>query len=498
MAGIGVKLQTIFEKKTIVASFVGFIYSTMISIGPMMVEILNVVLMSRVLGYDSVGYADRSLFSATILYIFIFSLLTAAPFNAVLSRYLSDVIYDETYDDIMACYNVGLLMNIVFSCLVGVPFCIREYMVGQINLLYVFTGFCGFIALVMVFYSMLYLSICKDYQKISLYFLLGMIFAFLMAWILVKVCHKSVTYSMLLSLSCGFFLTGSLEYATIRRYFRKNSNRYKKVLSYFVKFWQLIIINFLYIFGLYVHNFVFWTTDINMVVADSFVLAPSYDMATCLGMFTNLSATIIFIARVEMHFHERYRAYSEAVIGGRWIDINNAKNRMLRQLSVELMNLVRIQFIIAVVIYLLFMVFLPRFGISGMVMRIYPCLAAGYFILFLMYAEIIFLYYFNDLNGALMSSIGFCLVTFVGSMVVKNFSDIWYGFGFVLGCFTGFSISYFRLRWVEKNLDKHIFCKGILFPIKVGKKPPAKVYDIREEAEEKEKQKHRQRVEGKA
>ena len=29
MAGIGVKLQTIFEKKTIVASFVGFIYSTM-------------------------------------------------------------------------------------------------------------------------------------------------------------------------------------------------------------------------------------------------------------------------------------------------------------------------------------------------------------------------------------------------------------------------------------------------------------------------------------
>ncbi len=201
MAGIGVKLQTIFEKKTIAASFVGFVYSTMISIGPMMVVILNVVLMSRVLGYDSVGYADRSLFSATILYIFIFSLLTAAPFNAVLSRYLSDVIYDETYDDIMACYNVGLLMNIVLSCLVGVPFCIREYLVGQVNLLYVFTGFCGFIALVMVFYSMLYLSICKDYQKISLYFLLGMIFAFLMAWILVKVCHRSVTYSMLLSLS---------------------------------------------------------------------------------------------------------------------------------------------------------------------------------------------------------------------------------------------------------------------------------------------------------
>ena len=36
------------------------------------------------------------------------------------------------------------------------------------------------------------------------------------------------------------------------------------------------------------------------------------------------------------------------------------------------------------------MIFLSRLGFGGMTMRIYPCLAAGYFILFLMYAEIIF------------------------------------------------------------------------------------------------------------
>ena len=477
MAGIGVRLQTIFEKKTIVASMAGFAYSTMVAIGPMLVVILNIVLMSRVLGYDTVGYADRALFSATVLYIFIFSLLTAAPFNAVLSRYLSDIIYDETYEDILPCYYVGLLMNVALSCAVGIPFCIREYLVGNVSLVYVFTGFCGYIALVLVFYSMLYLSICKDYQRISLFFLLGMVLTFVMAWVLVKKCGIGITYSMLVSLCCGFFLTGSLELATIKRYFKKNSNRYKKVLQYFRKYWQLVFINFLYVLGLYIHNFVFWTTDINMVVVDSFVMAPSYDMATCLAMFTNLSSTVIFIARVEMHFHERYKAYSEAVIGGRWIDISNAKSRMLRQLSGELMNLVRIQFIIAVVVYLLFLVFLPHFGISGMTMRIYPCLAAGYFILFLLYAEIIFLYYFNDLTGALWSSAGFCLVTFAGSMAAKDFSDIWYGIGFVLGSFIGFTIAYFRLRWVERHLDEHIFCKGVLFPIKNERKPSSRVYD---------------------
>ena len=114
------------------------------------------MLMSYVLGYDTLSYARRGLFSGTILYIFIFSLLTAAPFNAVLSRYMSDVIYEERYDNILSCYYLGLILNIVLSCLFGIPFCIWEYVIGHVHLLFVFTGFCGYISLVLVFYSMLY------------------------------------------------------------------------------------------------------------------------------------------------------------------------------------------------------------------------------------------------------------------------------------------------------------------------------------------------------
>ena len=44
---------------------------------------------------------------------------------------------------------------------------------GKVDIIYVFTGYCGYIALVLVFYSMLYLSICKDYKKISFFFCYG-------------------------------------------------------------------------------------------------------------------------------------------------------------------------------------------------------------------------------------------------------------------------------------------------------------------------------------
>lgn len=477
MAGIGVRLNRIFEKNTLTTDFLGFAYSTVATIAPMMVIIISLVCMEVVLGFDKIGYAQRELFSCTILYIFIFALLTAAPFNAVLSRYMSDVIYEERYEDIRPCYYLGMMMNIILSCLLGIPFCIREHFVGRVSVAYVFAGFCGYISLVLVFYSMLYLSICKDYQKISWFYFLGMLEAFICAVIMRYIFKWSVTQSMLFGMVTGFFFTAILEHALVKRYFVKSSNRYRPVLHYFRKYWQLVLTNFLYILGLYIHNFVFWTTDLRMMVVKSFVCNQPYDMASCLAMFTNISATIIFIARVEMHFHEKYKLYSEAVIGGRGADIENTKRRMFRQLASELMNLARIQFIISVVIYLLCIVLLPRAGISGMTMKIYPLLAAGYFILFLMYSAIIFLYYFNDLAGAVLTAGIFCGVTLIGSLISTHLAEIWYGTGLLVGAFAGWCSAYGRLRWVEKNMDVHIFCRGNLIPRGKGEMPSGKVYD---------------------
>ena len=110
-------------------------------------------------------------------------------------------------------------------------------------------------------------------------------------------------------------------------------------------------------------------------------------------------------------------------------------------------------------------------------MRIYPCLAAGYFILFLMYAEIIFMYYFNDMKGCVLTGLAFCLITMAGSMISTHFSEIWYGAGLVAGSFAGWTVAYMRLQWMEKHLDFHIFCNGHLLKKKKGDCPSPKVFD---------------------
>ena len=484
MAGIGVRLNKIFSHNTLTTNIYGMGYGVVATIAPMLLVIGAIILMQFVLGVSRQNYASRELFAATVLYVFIFSLLTASPLSAVLSQYMSDIIYEEAWEDIMPCYYVGLIFSVVPGALLGVPFCLWEYFVGEVGLHYVFAGFGGYMTLILIFYTMLYLLICKDYRKISLFFFFGMLLTVILSLILVYLFRWEVSFAMLVSLDVGFLLIAALETSLVKSYFRQNSGRYKRVFQYFKNYWKLIFTNFLYVLGLYIHNFVFWTTDMRMIVVRSFVMMQPYDMATCLAMFTNISASVIFIARVEMHFHERYRDYSEMVIGGRGMDIEYAKSRMFRQLGEELHNLVRLQFIVSVVVFFIAIIVLPMVGFGGMVLRIYPCLAAGYFIMFIMYSAIIFLYYFGDLTGALLTALSFCLVTLLGSLFSSHLPDIWYGLGLVIGSFVGWCMAYARLRWVERNLDVHIFCRGNILQRGYGLKPSSKVFDRYQEQQE--------------
>ena len=477
MAGIGVKLNKIYNKRTVTTNLIGLGYSSVITVAPMFLVILSIITMQLLLDGFLLGYSIRLLFSCTVMYIFIFALLMVSPFNSVLSRYLSDIIYNEQYDDILPCFYMGMLLTQIGGFITGVPFCAVAYLSGNLTLPYTCAAFCGYALLILILYSMLYLSICKDYGKISLFYFFGAVLTVILSVILVKLFHVSTELGMLISLDIGFLLIAALEIGMIQSYFRQNSGEYKPVFTYFAKYWKLMAANLLYTLGLYVHNFVFWTSDLRVVVADTFVCALPYDMASCLAMFTNISSTVIFISRIEMYFHERYRNYSETVIGGRWKDIVNAKDRMFRQLAEELMSLARIQFIVTIIIFLLAFVFLPQYGYAGLVMNIYPCMAAGYFVLFLMYAAIIFLYYFNDLNGALLTAGVFCLTTLIFSIISTFLPVIWYGLGVLMGALVGWCVAYFRVRHLEKNIDVHIFCNGRILKEGKGEKPDSKVFD---------------------
>ena len=106
-----------------------------------------------------------------------------------------------------------------------------------------------------------------------------------------------------------------------------------------------------------------------------------------------------------------------------------------------------------------------------------------------MYAAIIYLYYFEDLTGALMTSLSFCITTFVVSIFATEFADIWYGLGITAGSFVGWTVAYIRLRWLEKHFDVHIFCNGHILKKGRGKRPDSMVYEKKENGDTKKDEK---------
>lgn len=477
MAGIGVRLNRIFEKNSIACDLIGILYSAVVTIAPMLAMITTIFIMGRVLGFDSVNDTDKQLFSCMVLYIFVFGMITVSPFNAVLSKYMSDVIFEERYEDILPCYHLGLLMCLILGCGIGVPFCVCLYHTGVPSVFFVLMSFWCFISLLLAVYSMGYLSICKDYEKIALFFIIGMVFGFILSCILHFMCGQTVINSMFTGLTSGIFLISILEFSFIKCYFKQNSHHYRRIFDYFLKYWPLVLANFLYVIGMYIHNFVFWVMPGHDTFFDIFVCYQDYDIAACLAMFTNLSATVIFVTHMEMHFHNKYKSYFESIIGAKKLDIDNDKSQMFRQMARMLQNLVRVQFIVSVIFFLLFMLFLPELGISDRIMRIYPSLASGYFILFLMYSAILFLYYFSDTKGMILTTGLFFIVTLVTSIGASYLSDTWKGLGLIIGSFVGWTVAYLRLYYLERHMDEHIFCNGYLINKGRDRVLSNKVYD---------------------
>lgn len=455
--------------------------------------IFAVGVMGYLLDFSSIGYIEQALFSNTILYHLIFALLVTAPFWAVFIKYVSDAIEEERYEDIRPCFYSGFVVIAAVAAALAIPFTIWQYVKGAAGLLYLAGGYLEFVFLVLALYTDLYLIACKKYADIFAAFLIGMVVAILSALLFVRKFHMDMITGMLFAVTFGLAIMVSVDASAVCGYFQGNSSKYKAVFAYFKQYRKLMLAHSFFITGLFVPNFVFWTSGRGMVTADSFVSMPSFDTAVCLALMTNLSSVVIYACGVEPAFRERFLIFKDAVKHGKGNDISLTGKRMFRELSGGLMKLASIQFIITVLIFLICMAVMPDLGFGGETLKIYPCLAVGYFIAFMVQGCIRFLLYFQDMEGALESASVFFLMAFAGSVGALFLPAIWYGAGLLLASFLSWGMAYGRLQWLEKNIDVYTFCAGDMIKTAKGKKPRAKVYDRRLEEQKKSKKKKKRR-----
>lgn len=459
MAGIGFELKKIYRKEGISRTLMGAAYSSMVVVGPTLVIIAAILLLYLFLDMTVVGMAQRELLSSTILYCFIFSVCLTTPFNAVFGRYIADKFYQERLDDILSSYRTGVALVSVLAAAMSVPVMLSLYFRGGIDLPFILGAFVLWASIVVVFFSIGYLHATKDYKVIFAFFAGGIAVGSLVACILFFWVGIDQVHAILYGLALAFFLIAACEFGYVHYMFPRGRN-YTACLRYLWTERGVFATEFFYFLSLYVHNFVFWTTPEHLYVANTYYSHMAYDMATCLAMFTNITATVIFTVIAETHFHGTYQDYMESVIGGTYRTIQKNKKIMFRTLSQQLGQVFATQIAITCVLFMLLIIFGLRLGFSSETMRIYPVLAVAFLGVFLMYCNVVYMHYFEDHTGTVLTTFITCAVTAVGSLFCAYRMPVeCYGLGLLAGMLCGWTFSYFRLRWLERTFEAHIFCR---------------------------------------
>lgn len=485
MAGIGFELKKLFKKEGVFSTIFAGIYATAVTVGPTIIVILALNIMYMLPPYIGISYHDKEVLSSTILYVFIFALILASPINIILSRYVADEIYREDYDSIFSAVETGSVLIAVFVALMGVPFGFAMYFVGNLPLYYIFMAYVFFAALSFTFYYMTFITVLKEYRKITYSFLGSLTIGVLVVLLEVYIFGISIVDAILFGLMLSFLLIAMLLLTFIKKSFVRHNHNSREIFSYIKKGWWLIFANALYIWGLYIHNFVFWfRSEYQVVVANVFISAPTYDVATYLAMLSNISILVIFVVNVETKFHTAYKAYCESVIGASGKDIRRAKQKMIETLRRETIYIVQIQAIVNIIIFIAAMAIFPKVGIGGVIMSMYPVLSIGYMLLYLVQCMMIYLFYLDDQRGAPMVGIAFFLGTFFGSLFAVKLSAPLAGLGVVIGGACGFTTAFFRIRYKLMHLDQHIYGRGkvVQQDRKIKKKGNVTVYSFERDA----------------
>lgn len=471
MAGIGFELRRLFNKEGIVSSVFAGLYATMVTIGPTIMVILAINLMHFLLPYVNIAWKQREVLSATILYVFVFSLIISSPINIILSRYTADKIYTEEFESILPALDMGNLLLALLVAVTGVPFGIMMYVKGGFSLGYIFVSYLFYSGLGFTFYSMTFITLLKEYRKITYSFLFSLIVGILFSCGAVFLWGASVVNAILGGLAISFNLIAMFLMSRLRRTFKEHNANNREILRYFKKHWMLFLANALYTLGIYVHNFIFWFfSSYQVVVSKVFWTAPVYDFVTYLAMLSNLPILVIFVVNVETKFHTAYKLYCESVIGAAGKDILKAKNKMIEVLRRELLYIIQIQLIINICIFVLVIAFAPDLGITGRIYMMYPVMTVAYMVLYLVQCMMIFQFYLDDAPGALMVSVLFCLGAAIGSLFSVRFTVAFSGCGVLFGAFLGFSTAFFRIRSKLIHLDEHIYCRGNIAAVKVKRR----------------------------
>lgn len=459
MAGIGFELRKIFGKKTLVSNTWGVIYASMTSIGPSLMFLLLLFSLRFLMRYFHATELETLFFTGAFTYACLVAILVSACFNTVVSRYISDKIFEEKDEELCASMFGVLTLGSVISGGIATVFCFLLAKDTQVSLRFLVAYYLLIVLATDAYHMITYVSAVKEYKKVTLSYFAGICVSILTFFLLYKIVEWHILLAIFWALAAGFFIIDLLLVCVCVKAFGKPGQHYASFMRYFVRYPKLLVSGFAYMLGFYLSNIIYWFCSDMRVTISIFRIAPNYDLAMFLGILVNLSGMVIFEVKTETTFYEKYVEYLSALRKGTYELVEQRRMALQNVINLQLFFLYEVQLIITVVLICLANVFYPYLGINNQILNMLMLLGMGLYCTFCMYFTVIFLYYFEDHRAACVGPVLFLAIVLIGSLLCCHLGEPYYPFPLLVGGLVGWIDSFIRLRKRLRDLNAYLLCR---------------------------------------
>lgn len=463
MAGIGFSLRKLFDKRGVFNLCRAYGYAGIIATGPMLMGVGLLAGVSFAARLGGMPGHSRELLNCMLTYSLLASLFVSSWFNMSVTRFVSDMLYEEKNDKIIpSFYGSSVVMLVLCGVLYGV-FLHFSGVAFRYQLLCM--GYS--LILIMVWNEMIYLTAVKDYKSIVLSFAMSLMVGFLLILVMILLGYVSIE-SFMLSIIGAYGLMMCRYLKVLLDYFPKRSGSNFSFLAWLDKYRSLVITGGMLNIGLFSHLIIMYFGPLKKQVEGLFYGAPQYDIPALFAFFSLLITTINFITSVEVNFYPKYQNYYGLFNDcGAIRDIKQAEKEMLAVLRQELIYAGHKQLFTTI----LFIVILPPIletlplGFTALSGGIFRFLCVGYGAYAIANSMMLIQLYFEDYIGAVIDTTLFGVIVTAATVWQILYADpSYFGIGFFAGALVYYIAAVIGLQYRIRRLPYYLLARQSILP----------------------------------
>lgn len=454
MAGIGFQLRRIIDsERGLLHSIKSYGYAVFIINGPMILCITAVSIVQFILGRSGYSGISSDKILMTITFAFVISTMLTAGYTLVLTRYVSDCIYERTFDKVIPSLYGAMVIAGIFS----IVFTLALVVLTRMKLEYAVPLSALYAIVNIIYLEMIYLSAVRNYKAIVKGFMGGNTLSVILIIFVRYIDQKWALQYILFCFNTGFAITAGLLLYQIRRPFGEGSGSFMEWTKYFKKYPSLALSGLFYYTSLYFVCFYYRFIDHNGFIEGFLTMKPDFDIPFYFAVLGLIPSLVYFTVRFETSLHTSYQEFFSAIANGTYAEIDFKLQSLVMTVKYRYIRMVSV-----VVGVLLLMLLLPfaLMHADHLTFRryiLYWLLAVALSATLLMYVSNIVVLYFDARGYSLIINfvylgLNIALTLFVDSNLVGL-----RGFGFMVASVLSMLLALMLMLYLLRNLKNYAF-----------------------------------------